>query len=100
MTWRSARFSNTLRAVSSHMTQAVSDASRSARGADRRLAPQIEQRAIVLAEALEACGIQNGMTLSTHHHFWNGDLVGNMLFDACGKLGKRDLTWFPSASFP
>ena len=53
-----------------------------------------------LAEALEACGLRDGMTLSTHHHFRNGDLVGNMLFDACAKMKKKDLMWFPSASFP
>jgi citrate lyase subunit alpha/citrate CoA-transferase len=53
-----------------------------------------------LAEALEACGLKDGMTLSSHHHFRNGDLVGNMLFDACAKLGRKDLVWFPSAAFP
>ncbi len=59
-----------------------------------------DKRVGSLPEALEACGIQDGMTLSTHHHFRNGDFVSNMLFDACAKLGKRDLMWFPSASFP
>jgi citrate lyase subunit alpha / citrate CoA-transferase len=59
-----------------------------------------DKRVGSLSEALEACGIQDGMTLSTHHHFRNGDFVSNMLFDACAKLGRRDLTWFPSASFP
>ena len=59
-----------------------------------------DKRVASLAEALEACGITDGMTLSTHHHFRDGDLVGNMLFEACRTLGKRDLTWFPSASFP
>lgn len=59
-----------------------------------------DKRVTSLSEALEACGLQDGMTLSTHHHFRNGDLVGNMLFDACAKLGRRDLMWFPSASFP
>ena len=59
-----------------------------------------DKRVASLTEALEACGIRDGMTLSTHHHFRDGDFVGNMLFDACGKLGRRDLTWFPSASFP
>ena len=53
-----------------------------------------------LAEALEACGLSDGMTLSTHHHFRNGDLVGNMLFDASARLGAKELMWFPSASFP
>ncbi len=38
------------------------------------------------------------MTISTHHHFRNGDLVSNQIFDLA--LEMRDLTWFPSASFP
>ncbi|MCH8807495.1 MAG: citrate lyase subunit alpha [Planctomycetes bacterium] len=53
-----------------------------------------------LAKALEIAGIRDGMTLSTHHHFRNGDLVANAVFDAAAKLGVRDLRWFPSASFP
>jgi citrate lyase subunit alpha/citrate CoA-transferase len=50
--------------------------------------------------ALEKCGVRDGMTISTHHHFRNGDLVGNAVFDACAELGVKDLMWFPSASFP
>jgi len=53
-----------------------------------------------LRTALELCGLRDGMTLSTHHHFRNGDLVANMLFDAAAEMGMRDLVWFPSASFP
>ncbi len=62
------------------------------RPAGRRAAPPIptaadypangDKRVRSLMEALEACGLQNGMTLSTHHHFRDGDLVSNMLFDA------------------
>lgn len=59
-----------------------------------------DKRVKSLAEALEACGLEDGMTLSTHHHFRNGDLVANALFNACAKMNKRDLMWFPSASFP
>jgi citrate lyase subunit alpha / citrate CoA-transferase len=62
--------------------------------------PNGDKRVTSLSEALEACGIADGMTLSTHHHFRNGDLVGNLLFEVCAKMGKRDLMWFPSASFP
>jgi len=40
------------------------------------------------------------MTVSTHHHFRNGDLLANRLFDTCAELGLKDLRWFPSASFP
>ncbi len=59
-----------------------------------------DKRVKTLVEALEVCGLDDGMTISTHHHFRNGDLLGNMLIDACAKLGARDLVWFPSAAFP
>ena len=59
-----------------------------------------DKRVKSLAAALEQCGLADGMTLSTHHHFRNGDLVGNLLFDTAARMGKRDLMWFPSASFP
>lgn len=53
-----------------------------------------------LREALERCGLRDGMTISTHHHFRNGDLVANAVFDDAAAMGRRDLMWFPSASFP
>jgi citrate lyase subunit alpha/citrate CoA-transferase len=53
-----------------------------------------------LKEALLKCGIKDGMTISTHHHFRNGDLVGTQIFDIAHELGVKDLMWFPSASFP
>ena len=53
-----------------------------------------------LKEALKKCGIKNGMTISNHHHFRNGDLVMNKVFDTAAKMGVKNLRWFPSASFP
>jgi citrate lyase subunit alpha/citrate CoA-transferase len=53
-----------------------------------------------LKTALKKAGLRNGMTISTHHHFRNGDLVANAAFDAAAELGVKDLRWFPSASFP
>ena len=53
-----------------------------------------------LKTALIKAGIKNGMTISTHHHFRNGDLVANQIFDAAAEIGVKDLVWFPSASFP
>jgi len=50
--------------------------------------------------ALKAAGLKDGMTVSTHHHLRNGDNVANAVFDAAAELGVKDLTWFPSASFP
>jgi citrate lyase subunit alpha / citrate CoA-transferase len=53
-----------------------------------------------LKGALIKCGLKDGMTISTHHHFRNGDLVGTQIFDIAHELGVKDLMWFPSASFP
>jgi citrate lyase subunit alpha/citrate CoA-transferase len=53
-----------------------------------------------LKEALIKAGLKDGMTISTHHHFRNGDLIANMIFDIAHELGIKNLRWFPSASFP
>ncbi len=53
-----------------------------------------------LKTALKMAGLRDGMTVSTHHHFRNGDLVANRIFDIAAELGVKDLRWFPSASFP
>jgi len=53
-----------------------------------------------LREALLACGLKDGMTISTHHHFRDGDLLANKVFDIAKELGIKNLRWFPSASFP
>jgi len=53
-----------------------------------------------LREALQKCGLKDGMTVSTHHHLRDGDLVSNVIFDIANEMGVKDLVWFPSASFP
>jgi citrate lyase subunit alpha/citrate CoA-transferase len=53
-----------------------------------------------LEEALSRCGLRDGMTISTHHHLRDGDLVSNKVFDLASAMGVKDLVWFPSASFP
>ena len=53
-----------------------------------------------LKEALKKCGIKNGMTISNHHHFRNGDLIMNQIFDCAADMQIKNLRWFPSASFP
>ena len=50
--------------------------------------------------ALQNAGLKDGMIISTHHHFRDGDLVSNQIFDIAHELGVKDLHWFPSASFP
>ncbi|NJO91220.1 MAG: citrate lyase subunit alpha, partial [Chloroflexia bacterium] len=51
-------------------------------------------------EALVKAGLKDGMTISTHHHFRNGDLIANQIFDIASELGVKNLRWYPSASFP
>ena len=53
-----------------------------------------------LEEALRKCGLRNGMTISTHHHLRDGDLISNRIFEIASAMGIKDLVWFPSASFP
>ncbi len=53
-----------------------------------------------LEEALLRCGLHDGMTISTHHHLRDGDLISNKVFDIASAMGVKDLVWFPSASFP
>ena len=53
-----------------------------------------------LRTALEKAGLRDGMTISTHHHFRNGDFLANKIFDIAHAMGVKGLRWFPSASFP
>ncbi|HOP00122.1 MAG TPA: citrate lyase subunit alpha [Bacteroidales bacterium] len=53
-----------------------------------------------LGEALSRCGLRDGMTISTHHHLRDGDLIANRVFEIASEMGVKDLVWFPSASFP
>lgn len=52
-----------------------------------------------LKESLIKAGLKDGMTISTHHHFRNGDLIAVQIFDVAAELGIKNLIWFPSASF-
>jgi citrate lyase subunit alpha/citrate CoA-transferase len=53
-----------------------------------------------LKDALLKAGLRNGKTISTHHHFRDGDLLANQVFDIAKELDIKNLIWFPSASFP
>ena len=45
-----------------------------------------------IREALERCGIRDGMVLSFHHHFRDGDYVVNMVMEEVAAMGIRDIT--------
>jgi citrate lyase subunit alpha/citrate CoA-transferase len=53
-----------------------------------------------LEDALRLCGLCDGMTISTHHHLRDGDLIANQVFEIADRLKIKDLVWLPSASFP
>jgi citrate lyase subunit alpha/citrate CoA-transferase len=55
---------------------------------------------LTLKEALLKAGLRDGITISSHHHFRDGDLIALQVFDIAHELGIKDLRWFPSASFP
>lgn len=53
-----------------------------------------------LEEAIERCGIKDGMTLSFHHHLRNGDHVLNLVMDAVARKGIKDIKVAASSIFP
>ena len=46
---------------------------------------------VTLEEAIKRSGLQNGMTISFHHHFRGGDKVVNMVVDKLAEMGFKDL---------
>ena len=43
-------------------------------------------------DALVKCGIKDGMVLSFHHHFREGDYVVNMVMEEVHRMGIKDIT--------
>ena len=50
-----------------------------------------------LTEAIRAVGLKDGMTISFHHSFREGDLVVGQVLEAIRALGIKDLRFAPSA---
>lgn len=44
-----------------------------------------------LKKAIELSGLKNGMTISFHHHFRNGDYIVNMVLDTLKEMGFKDM---------
>lgn len=59
-----------------------------------------DKRTSSLKDAFLKAGLRDGMVVSTHHHFRNGDFVAAQIFEAAADLGVKDLVWMPSAVFP
>jgi len=50
-----------------------------------------------MEQMIEATGLRDGMTISFHHHFRNGDYVLNTVIDAIARKGIKGLTLAPSS---
>lgn len=48
-------------------------------------------------EAIKATGLKDGMTISFHHHFREGDRVINLVMQEIADMGIKDLTIAPSS---
>jgi citrate lyase subunit alpha / citrate CoA-transferase len=62
--------------------------------------PDGDKRVPDLRAALERAGLRDGMTISSHHHFRDGDRVALQLLRTAAEMGVKGLRWFPSAAFP
>ncbi|MDZ7338599.1 MAG: citrate lyase subunit alpha [candidate division KSB1 bacterium] len=70
-------------------------------GAPIRAASQFRNKLLKsLDEAIDACDIKDGMTVSFHHHLRDGDYVVNMVMEKLARRGLKDLVVAPSALFP
>ena len=45
-----------------------------------------------IREAIEKCGMKDGMTVSFHHHFRDGDYVASMVMKEIKAMGIKDVT--------
>lgn len=53
-----------------------------------------------IEESIDRAGIRDGMTISFHHHFRNGDKVTNLVMQAIAARGIRDIHLAASGLFP
>lgn len=50
-----------------------------------------------IREAIEKTGLKDGMTISFHHHFREGDYIVNMVMDEIHKMGIKNIKIAPSS---
>jgi citrate lyase subunit alpha/citrate CoA-transferase len=67
------------------------------RSKERQRNPERNKILDSITTAIRESGLQDGMTISFHHHFRNGDYIINMVMDAIAKLGIKDLVLAPSS---
>ncbi|MGL5647845.1 MAG: citrate lyase subunit alpha, partial [Clostridium sp.] len=50
-----------------------------------------------IEEAIKKTGLKDGMTISFHHHFREGDYVLNKVMDVIASMGIKNLNLAPSS---
>ncbi|MCK1169326.1 citrate lyase subunit alpha [Streptococcus uberis] len=59
--------------------------------------PQDDKLLSSIREAIEKTGLKDGMTISFHHHFREGDYVMNMVLEEIANLGIKNISIAPSS---
>lgn len=59
--------------------------------------PGDEKLVASIEEAIDRAGLKDGMTISFHHHFREGDYVLNMVMDVIAQKGIKNLSIAPSS---
>lgn len=67
------------------------------RSKDRQRNPERNKILDSLETVIRATGLKDGMTISFHHHFRNGDYIINMVMNAISRMGIKDLVLAPSS---
>ncbi len=66
-----------------------------------RMVPEGRDKVVdSIEEVIKKVGLEDGMTVSFHHHLRNGDFVVNMVMETIRKMGIKDIRVFPTALFP
>lgn len=63
----------------------------------KRPLPHSSKMVKSIEEAVISTGLKDGMTISFHHHFRNGDYIINLVMDVIAKLGIKNLRIAPSS---
>ncbi len=79
---------------------AASPRGKRAGGPRKTIRPGADKIAPSLEDAIRKAGVEDGMTISFHHSFRNGDLLVCRVVDACARLAIEGLRLFPTALFP
>lgn len=59
--------------------------------------PHTDKMLSSIKEAIEKVGLKDGMTISFHHHFREGDYILNMVMDEIHNLGIKNIKIAPSS---